>query len=278
MAEQVNSLIRRNIQVEPQRSPTTIYRPAGRFRLLPLAVALVALACWHILTSGEGSISFVIAPPLAVARQFVALVSNGTLFRHIGITLSEIALGFVVGVSLAFLLGYAITQSWLLERTLSPYVVGFQAVPLVVIAPVLIVMFGPGVITNAGICALIVFFPMLVSTIVGVRSVDPDLRDLMRSLTATRWQMFTRLELPSALPALFGGLKIGATLAVAGAVVGEAISANAGLGFLIYASRYVYDKSSVWVGIFTLTALALLLYELIARIERHFLAWQRRGR
>jgi NitT/TauT family transport system permease protein len=278
MAEQVNQFIRSNSKDDKRQSPTVIYRPAGRFRLLPLAVALVVLAVWHILTSGESGISFVIAPPLAVARQFVVLVLNGTLFRHISITFSEIALGFSVGVSLAFILGYAITQSWLLERTLSPYVVGFQAVPLVVIAPVLIVMFGPGILTNAGICALIVFFPMLVSTIVGMRSVDPDLRDLMRSLKATRWQMFTRLELPSALPALFGGLKIGTTLAVAGAVVGEAISANAGLGFLIYASRYVYDKSSVWVGIFTLTALALVLYEMIARIERRFLAWQRRGR
>jgi NitT/TauT family transport system permease protein len=189
----------------------------------------------------------------------------------------EIILGFAVGVSCAFVLGYSIAHSWLLEQTLSPYVVGFQAVPIVVIAPVLRVIFGPGVMTNAGIAALIAFFPMLISTIVGIRSVDPELRDLMRSLTATRWQMFTRLEIPSALPALFGGLKISATLAIAGAVVGEALGADAGLGFSIYSARYVYDQASVFVGIFTLTALALALYELIALVERRVLAWKRRG-
>ncbi len=274
--EQVKESIQGSAKPKTKRSPTVLYRPRARW--LPLAVALFVLACWYLLTNDQTGMAFVIAPPQAVARQFVALMLNGALFRHVGVTLAEITLGFGIGVGSAFVLGYSIAHSWLLEQTLSPYVVGFQAIPLVVIAPVLIVVFGPGVITNASICALIVFFPMLVSTIVGLRGVDPDLRDLMRSLTATRWQMFTRLEIPAALPALFGGLKIATTLAVAGAVVGEAISSDAGLGFLIYSSRYVYDKSSVWVGIFTLTALALALYALLSRIERRLLAWQRRGR
>ncbi|RPI93091.1 MAG: ABC transporter permease subunit [Chloroflexi bacterium] len=162
-----------------------------------------------------------------------------------------------------------------MEGLLGPYAVGFQAVPIVAIAPVLIRFFGPGIATNSVIVALIVFFPMLVSTIVGMRSADPDLQALMRSLAATRWQTFTRLEVPSALPSLFGGLKVSTTLAVAASVVGEAISSTAGLGFLVYSSRYVFNPAGVLVGVITLTALALALYEVVARLERRLLAWQR---
>ncbi len=275
--EQVNQSLQRSIAADSKAS-SGIYRPSQRLRWLPLAAALLILGLWYVLTTDQNGPTFIIASPLAVGRQFVALILNGVLWRHVSTTLVEIVLGFILGTGCAFVLGYAISESWLLEQTLSPYVIGFQAVPLVVIAPVLIILFGPGVITNAGICALIVFFPMLVSTIVGMRSVDPDLHDLMRALTATRWQMFTQLQIPSALPAVFGGLRISATLAVAGAVVGEAISSDAGLGYLIYSARYVYDKSSMWVGIFTLTLLALVLYSLVARIEQHFLVWKRRGR
>jgi NitT/TauT family transport system permease protein len=254
-----------------------VYRPARHFRWLPVLIGLCVLLLWYVMTRDQAGAGFVVASPVAVAEQFVSLLGNGTLLRHVGTTLVEIVLGFALGVGCAFILGYGIARNSLLEQVLSPYAVGFQAVPIVAIAPVLIRFFGPGLVSNGIICALIVFFPMLVSTIVGVRSVDPNLRDLMRSLTATPWQMFTRLEVPAALPVLFGGLKISTTLAVAAAVVGEAISANAGLGFLIYSSRYVYDTSSVLVGVFTLTALALALYELVSRIERRWPAWQRRA-
>jgi NitT/TauT family transport system permease protein len=275
MVEQVDQSLRVSLR---NASPEATYWPARRLRWLPALVALLVLLLWYLLTLDNRGTAFVVAPPLAVAQQFITLLANGTLLRHVGTTLIEIALGFTLGVGCAFILGYGIAKNVLLEQVISPYAVGFQAVPIVAIAPVLIRFFGPGLISNGIICALIVFFPMLVSTIVGMLSVDPNLRDLMRSLTATPWQMFTRLEIPAALPVLFGGLKISTTLAVAAAVVGEAISANAGLGFLIYSSRYVYDTSSVLVGVFTLTALALALYTLVSRIERRWLAWQQRGR
>lgn len=247
-------------------------------RLLPLLVGLLLFWLWVGLTRQPGALSFVLPPPEAVAEQFAALIGNGTLPRHIGVTLMETLTGLAAGVSAAFLLGYGIARSRLLEQTLGPYAVGLQAIPLVAIAPVLTLLFGPGPLTNATIAALIVFFPMLVSTIVGMRNIDADLRDLMRSLNATHWQHFTRLELPAALPVLIGGLKISTTLAVAGAVVGEAISSESGLGFLIYSARYVYNTARIWVGIFTLVALALLLYEMVARLERRLLTWQHAGR
>jgi NitT/TauT family transport system permease protein len=278
MLEQVEQFLRREVRRETQPTQTAIYRPARHYRWLPPVIALVSLGLWYFLTRDQSGAAFLVASPDAVARQFVTTLLNGSLLRHIGTTLLEIALGFVLGVGCAFVLGYGIARNTLLEQVVSPYAVGFQAVPIVAIAPVLIRFFGPGIVSNGIICALIVFFPMLVSTIVGIRNVDPDLRDLMRSLSATRWQTFVRLEIPAALPVLFGGLKISTTLAVVGAVVGEAISADAGLGFLIYSARYVYDTSLVLVGVFTLTALALGLYGLVSRVERHALAWQRRGR
>jgi NitT/TauT family transport system permease protein len=277
MLEQANlQSIWRRITQQTTVSPKMQRESPPRLRWLPPLIGLMALALWHLATADQPEASFIVAPPLAVARQFVDLLINGTLLRHIGTTLLEIGIGLALGVGAAFVLGYGIAHHWLLDRVFSPYVVGFQAVPIVAIAPVLIRFFGPGVVSNGIICALIVFFPMLVSTIVGLRNISVEHRELMQTFTANRWQLFAKLELPAALPVLFGGLKVSTTLAVAAAVVGEAISANAGLGFLIYSARYVYDTSSVLVGVFTLTALALTLYGLVTRIERRLLRWQRR--
>jgi NitT/TauT family transport system permease protein len=124
------------------------------------------------------------------------------------------------------------------------------------------------------ISALIVFFPILINTIVGVRSVPEDLRDLMRSLRATRWQVFAKLELPAAMPVLLGGLKIGATLSVIGAVVGEIVGADEGLGFLINIGRGVYDTTLVYVAVITLVILAMGLYTVVAVLEHWLLAWR----
>lgn len=248
------------------------------FGMLPLAFGVLILCLWYFATRGESAATLIIASPLDVARQAAASLLNGSLINHTITSLLEILFGFSVGVGAAFLLGYGIARNSLLEQIIGPYAVGFQAVPMIAIAPVLIYFFGTGIVPNGTIGAIIVFFPMLITTIVAIRSVDPDLRDLMRSLHATRWQTFVHLELPAALPVLFGGLKISTTLAVAGAIVSEAVSSESGLGYLIYSARYTYDKALMWVGVFTLVGLALLLYEIVARLERHLLKWQRSSR
>jgi NitT/TauT family transport system permease protein len=126
------------------------------------------------------------------------------------------------------------------------------------------------------ICALIVFFPVLINTVVGVRSVPEDLRELMRSLQATRWQTIAQLEVPAALPVLLGGLRIGATLSVIGAVVGEFVGADQGLGFLVSLGRGLYDTALVYVAVFTLIGMALTLYGAVVLLERRLLSWQYR--
>ena len=151
-----------------------------------------------------------------------------------------------------------------------------QSVPVVAYAPLLIIWFGSGLLSKVLICTLIVFFPILINVVVGMRGVPEELRDLMRSLRASPWQTFLHLELPAALPVLLGGLKIGATLSVIGAVVGEFMGADAGLGFLVILGRGQFDTALIFVAIFTLVAIAMSIYSVIALLERRLLKWHRR--
>ncbi len=206
------------------------------------------------------------------------VIENGSLLWHTSYTLLEVGLGLTAGAFLATVLGYLLAKSSTLERLLSPYLVASQAIPIVAIAPLLVIWFGPGLFSKVLIAGLIVFFPVLVNTVVGIRAVPQDLRDLMRSLRATRLQTLRYLEIPAALPVFLGGLRIGATLSVIGAVVGEFVGADRGLGFLINVGRGQYDTALVFVAVFTLVAMALLLYGAVILLERKLLAWQHRPR
>ncbi|HJS30106.1 MAG TPA: ABC transporter permease, partial [Anaerolineales bacterium] len=190
------------------------------------------------------------------------------------VTLQEVLAGLAIGVTFATLLGYVLAKSRSFERFLSPYIVASQSIPIVAIAPLLVIWFGPGLLSKVMICALIVFFPVLINTIVGVRSVPEDLRDLMRSLGSTRWQTITLLEVPASLPVFLAGLRIGATLAVIGAVVGEFVGADRGLGFLISRGKWEYDIPAVFVAVVTLVLMALILYSLVLLLENWLLAWR----
>jgi len=161
-----------------------------------------------------------------------------------------------------------------LEKILSPFLVASQAIPMVAIAPLLIIWFGPGLFSKVLICAMIVFFPVLVNTMIGFRGVPENLRDLMQSMRASKWQKLRLLEIPAALPILFGGLRIGATLSVIGAVVGEFVGSDKGLGFLINVGRGQYDTALVFVAIFTLILMALILYGLAMAAEKRSMPWK----
>lgn len=239
--------------------------------LLSLAAGTLA---WWAAARYSGLPSFILPSPAQVGMRFLRVLSDGSLFMHAGVTLFEILMGLLIGALSATVLGYLVAKSRALERILSPYLVASQAVPLVAIAPLLVIWFGPGIFSKILICALIVFFPVLVNTVVGVRAVPTALHDLMRSLYATRGQILLKLEIPAALPVFLGGLRIGATLSVIGAVVGELVGADKGLGFLINVGRGQYDTALVFVAIFTLVTLALALYGLVALAEKRLLIWQ----
>lgn len=241
---------------------------------LGLVSLLAGLLAWWLVAHFAGLPAFVLPSPGAVWRRFVAALIDGSLAFHTSGTLTEILLGLVLGVGLATVIGYAVAKSRVLERMLSPYLVASQAIPLVAIAPLLVIWFGPGMFSKILICAMIVFFPVLVNTVVGVRAVPPALHDLMHSLHASSGQILMKLEIPAALPVFLGGLRIGATLSVIGAVVGELVGADRGLGFLINVGRGQYDTALVFVAVFVLIGLALFLYGSVAWLERRTLGWQ----
>jgi len=246
-------------------------------RLSPVITIGAVLLAWHWVTAMEIYPSFIIPPPSAVFEAFQESLTNGVLLSNTATTLEEMLFGLLFGVSIGLVLGYAIAKIPLLEQILSPIIVAFQSTPIVAYAPLLIIWFGSGPTSKIVTTAVIVFFPTLINTIVGIRSVNPQLKDLMRSLNATRWQVFTRLEVPSALPMVLAGLKTSSTLAVIGAVVGEFVSSGSGLGYLVTLARNQYDTPLVMVAVFTMTVIALSLYSFVAFLEWRLLAWQRRS-
>lgn len=248
-----------------------------RWDLLSIPFVLVGLILlWGGLVHWQGYPAFILPGPAQVWTKAVTMTLSGLLWKHAQVTLIEIGLGLLIGLSLAVLLGYLLGKNQTLDRLLSPYIVASQTVPVVAVAPLLVIWFGSGMLSKVLICALIVFFPVLVNTVVGVRAVPPALYDLMRSLRASRRQMLFKLEIPAALPVFLGGLRVGATLSVIGAVVGELVGADRGLGFLVNIGRGQYDTALVFVAVFTLIALALALYGIVAFAERKLLVWLER--
>ncbi|MGH2583073.1 MAG: ABC transporter permease [Anaerolineales bacterium] len=244
--------------------------------LLSFVIAVfLGLGSWYLLVGISDLPAFILPPPSLVWARLLRTLADGTLLRHALVTLQEVILGLFLGVSLATLLGYLLAKSRRLERLLAPYVVASQSVPVVAVAPLLVIWFGPGILSKILICALIVFFPVLINTVVGLHGVPEDLHDLMRSLRATRWQTLRLLELPAAMPVLLGGLRIGATLSVIGAVVGEFVNADRGLGFLINIGRGEYDTALVIVAVLALIVMALALYGVVLLLESRLLWWRR---
>lgn len=259
---------------QPACSPS---RPRQPWRWLTVLAPVVLLALWHLLVRWKAYPAYFLPSPAAVGRRLVIAIGDGTLWRHTSVTLGEILGGLALGLSVATTLGYLLAKSRPLERLLLPYLVASQALPIVALAPLLVIWLGTGRLSKVVVCALTLFFPVLVNTVVGIRSVERGLRDLMRSLEATRWQTFALLELPAALPVLLSGLRIGLTLSVIGAVVGEFVAADRGLGFLVNLARGLFDTPLMFVALVTLMAIALGFHLLMAALERHLLAWQEEG-
>jgi NitT/TauT family transport system permease protein len=241
-----------------------------RAAALPIAGALaVFVIVWKLIVVVGGLPPFILPPPETVAVRFLVAVVDGTILPHLATTLVEVALGLAVGAGSALVIGYVLARSSLVERLLSPYLVAAQATPILALAPLLVLWFGTGLLSKVVICALIVFFPVAVATMVGIRSVDAGLLELGRSLRATRGQILTTLEIPAALPSILGGLRVGATLAVVGAIVGEWAGADRGLGVLINLSRgSLFDIPLMFATLLTIALLGIALYVAVVYVER----------
>ena len=238
-----------------------------------VAVFALTIGIWKGLTVVFHIPAFLLPPPGDVFSEYIALLMNGLLLKHTYVTLSETITGFLVGAAIGMFLGYLLAKSRKLERILSPYVVAAQTAPKIALAPLIVIWLGFGISSKVVLVALIVFFPIFVNMITGIRSVDKNLLELMKSTGASKFDIFKKIEMPSVLPMLFAGFKTGITLAVIGAVVGEFVGANAGLGYLtIYASGLM-DTAQVFVAIFQLTLLGIVLYAIVCFIEKKLMPW-----
>lgn len=234
-----------------------------------MAAAAVFVVAWKAIVVIGSYPAWILPAPEIVAQRFVAAWTDGTIAPHAVATLQEIVIGFVVGAALAVVIGYVLARSVVAERLLSPYLVAAQATPILVLAPLLVVWLGTGLLPKVVICALIVFFPITVATMVGIRSVDRRLLELGRSLRASRWQVFRFLELPAALPQILGGMRVGVTLAVIGAIVGEWAGADRGLGVLINLARgSLFDTPLMFATLVTIALIAIAMYLLVVLAER----------
>ncbi len=243
-------------------------------RIAPLMALALLLLLWQGVVMLKLYPIFILPSPVEVAQTALDWLLSGRLWFHTQVTLSAVLAGLAIGLSVGIVLGYLIASSRLLDYSLTPIIVSLQSTPVAAYAPLLVIWFGSGIASKIVTSALIVFFPTLMNTVVGIRGVPQPLRDLMRSQRASRWQVFAKLEVPAAMPVLIGGLKISATLAVIGAVVGEFVSASAGLGYLIMLARNQYNTPLVLVAVITLAVVARLLYGAVALFERRALAWQ----
>lgn len=230
---------------------------------------LVFVAAWKVITVVGGYPEFILPAPEVVGERAVRAIGTGVLWEHAAVTLIEIVLGFTVGAVAAIGVGIALGKSVVVERVLSPYIVAAQAVPILALAPLLDIWFGGGLLARVMIAALIVFFPIAIATMVGIRSADPLLDEMLRSLGATGGQRTRLLEVPSALPVIFGGLRVGVTLAVIGAVVAEWAGASVGLGVLInIANQGLFDTPLMFVALAMLAVIGLAFYGLVVAVER----------
>jgi NitT/TauT family transport system permease protein len=237
------------------------------------ATALVSVAAflvaWKVVTVVTGTPDYILPAPEVVGERALRAIGSGILWEHTAVTLAEILLGLAVGATSAIAVGTALGKSVVVERVLSPYIVAAQSVPILALAPLLDIWFGGGLLARVLICALIVFFPIAIATMVGIRSADPLLAEMFRSLGATPAQLTARLEIPSALPVIFGGLRVGVTLAVIGAVVAEWAGASQGLGVLInIANQGLFDTPLMFVALATLAVIGITLHGLVVAAER----------
>jgi NitT/TauT family transport system permease protein len=242
--------------------------------LIPFALA-IALLAWELIILVNQYPAFILPTPRQVALSLIQNWSNGIIPRHLSITLFEIVLGFSISFLFATSVGYTLAKSPLIEKIVSPYLIASQAIPIVALGPLIIIWINTGPVQNALIATLVSFFPMLVNTIVGVRGVPVEYRELMRAYSANGWQIFSKLEVPAALPVFFGGVRVGVTLSVIGVVVVELLWADRGLGFLLNFARGALDTPLLFATVAVLSTMAIALYITVAILERLIIRWRR---
>jgi NitT/TauT family transport system permease protein len=256
----------------PSRGGVALVRRHVYNALPAVVVGLVAVALWQLLVQSHMvSVLFLPAPATVVRSFWYALTDpTGSLLGYAGTTLLESILGCALGALVAIPLGYAIAHSRLVAGAAQPYVAASQAMPALAIAPLLGLWLGYSLTPVIVLCALIVFFPMVITTVLGLRTLDTEILDAARVEGAGRIALLRHIELPLASPSILAGLRTSLTLSITGAVVGEFVIGGKGLGELLVVDLQSYNSAGLFAILFTLALLAALLYGAMRLIERRF--------
>jgi NitT/TauT family transport system permease protein len=236
-----------------------------------VALLVIFLAAWEWGPGLLGIPSFIVPPASMVYAEFVRMLTANHLLFHTGITAAEVLIGFALGSLLGAMFGYLLGMSPTAEFALSPYILALQIAPKVAFAPLFILWMGFTIYPKILVAILIVFFPVMVNVLTAIRGIDPDLINLARSFTASRAQVFWKIEFPSSMPPMFASLRIAATLAVVGVVVGELVGGNSGLGYLLTFGEGQANTPMVFVCILMLTLIGGIAYLGVIVIEHRVL-------
>ena len=253
------------------------FRAKPEYVLSP-ALFLLVMGGWELAVRLLKVPPYILPPPSQIAVALGRGLNAGPLARegywlHAGITLSETLLGFFIGSSVGLLLGVIVSQLRLVECTLRPYIIAFQSLPKVAVAPVIVLWFGFGMTSKVVIVCLLTFFPLLVTSMAGFKSVEPERIELLRSLAASPWQIFWKVKFPSALPYIFAGLDMATVFSVVGAIVGEFVGAQRGLGVQILQMNFAMDIAGTFSVFVILSVMGVGMYWTLQRVKRWVLFW-----
>jgi ABC-type nitrate/sulfonate/bicarbonate transport system permease component len=237
----------------------------------PAALILMALGAWEGAVRLFDVARWLLPPPSSIGAELVE--SRSLLLRHTWVTLEEVLLGFALALVVGIALATVIAYSRVVERAAYPVIIASQTVPVIVIAPLLLIWIGYGIWPKIIVVTLISFFPIVVNMVDGLKSADPDMLSMMRTLGASRWQLFTKVQAPSSIPFLFSGIRVAIAMSVIGAVIGEWVGASAGLGYLMTRSAPQFLTDRVFASIFILSIMGISLFALVVLVERYALPW-----
>lgn len=237
------------------------------------ALFVVVVAIWEYGTQLFNVQEYLLPRPSVIIEVLFQQFEKPIFWSHVGITLQEAGIGFLIGVVVAFVLGILVARSALTEKTLMPYVVAFQSVPKVALAPLFVVWFGFGLTSKIVMSAVIAFFPILINVIEGLKAVDKDKVEMLTSFGASEAQIFRMARFPSALPFIFAGLNVGAIFAILGAIVGEFIGAQGGLGYMLLQANYNFNIPEMFSALLVLSLIGLMSHMIITALQRKFTFW-----
>jgi NitT/TauT family transport system permease protein len=246
--------------------------------IYPLISLAVLIAVWHWAIAAFAIPDYLLPPPGAVFQALYDGFADGSLWPHIWSTLTETLAGYVIGCGLAVVMGALLAESRTFERFLYPLLLGLQAMPKVALGPIILVWFGFGMSSKVVLVALVCFFPLFVNTINGIKRTDTELLDACRAFSATRGYLLLHVKLPAAAGDIFSGLQIGVSMALIGAVVGEFLSAQQGLGYMIASASVSMSLSTMFAGVLLLAVIGLAGSMLMRVVHRRVVFWESRTR